>query len=336
MLTVFGCKVVFAQDPHFSQYSSNPLYVNPGHAGFHYNLQAVANYKQQWKSVASPFKTASFSFDGNLNKDKRKRGSLGIGVQFLNDRSGDANLGLTQGNLNLSSVLQLDKFSKLSFGIMTGFGQRSIDYSSLRWESQYINGAFNSAQLSGENLNTSTFTYMDAGTGFVWSYGKEQGYITQNNGTKINIGASVYHFGLPSTSFYGSTAEKLNSKFIGFASVQIGRENTNLSVIPELYYVQQRKQKEIIIGSAFRYLIKEGSHYTGNIQTSAISFAINYRVLDALITSVFLEYSYYKIGFTYDVNISSLTPTSKSRGGFELSLRYVRPNPFSNNFKSYY
>ena len=125
---------VKAQDPHFSQYRMTPLMVNPGYTGLNYNLRAVVNYREQWKSVATPFSTAAFSFDMNTSKDKHKKGSLGVGVQFLNDRAGDAKLGMTQGNLNVSGILNLDENSKLSLGIMGGFGQRSVDYSSLSWE----------------------------------------------------------------------------------------------------------------------------------------------------------------------------------------------------------
>jgi hypothetical protein len=31
---------------------------------------------------------------------------------------------------------------------------------------------------------------------------------------------------------------------------------------------------------------------------------------------------------SYDVNISSLKTASKARGGFEISLHYIAPNPF--------
>jgi len=137
-----------AQDPQFSQYRMTPLLMNPGYTGLNYDLRAVVNYREQWKSVATPFSTAAFSFDMNATRDKQKRASLGIGLQFLNDRAGDARMGMTQGNLLLSGILELAEDSKLSVGLMGGFGQRSVDYSALRWESQYVNGSYlSSAQV---------------------------------------------------------------------------------------------------------------------------------------------------------------------------------------------
>jgi hypothetical protein len=35
-----------------------------------------------------------------------------------------------------------------------------------------------------------------------------------------------------------------------------------------------------------------------------------------------IEWDQYSAGFGYDINISSLTPVSKSKGGFELFLRF--------------
>jgi type IX secretion system PorP/SprF family membrane protein len=323
-----------AQDVHFSQYRMTPLMVNPANAGFNYNLRASLNYREQWKSVATPFTTSAFSFDMNTIKDQRKRASLGIGFQFLNDKAGDAKMGMTQGNLNISSAIKLDNLSKLSFGIMAGFGQRSIDYSNLRWENQYASGAYNSNLVSGENLNSNSFTYLDAGAGFAWSYGKDQGYITQNNGVKVNFGASVYHFGLPSTSFIGSSSEKMNTKIIAHGNMELGKTNTNLTFIPEIYFLQQGAQREILVGNVFRYLINEGSQFTGFVKTTAISLGLNYRLKDALITSIQFDYANYSIGFSYDFNLSSLSTTSNSRGGFEFSLRFVTPNPFTQGSRA--
>lgn len=334
-LLVLGTSaLVKAQDPHFSQYRMTPLIVNPGNAGFNYNLRATANYREQWKSVATPFSTMGFSFDMNTNKNKQKRASLGVGIQFLNDKAGDAKMGMTQGNLNLSGILQLDEKSRLSVGIMGGFGQRSIDYSVLRWESQYSNGIYNANSSSGENLSSNSFTFMDAGAGLVWSYGVDPGYITQNNGVKVNFGASFHHFGLPNTSYLGSTSEKMNTKLIAHASMEFGKINTNLTFIPEVYFVQQGSQREVLIGNVFRYLINEGSKVTGFVKSSAISLGLNYRLKDALVTSIMFDYANYSIGLSYDINMSSLSTSSKSRGGFEIALRFVTPNPFAKGHRA--
>jgi hypothetical protein len=197
-----------------------------------------------------------------------------------------------------------------------------------------VGGTYNSSAASGENTAANTFTYMDAGAGFVWSYGKEQGYITQNNGFKMNFGASFFHFGLPNTSYLGATSEKMNTKFNVHASAEIGKVNTNLTFIPEVIYTQQGPQREIIVGNVFRYLIAEGSHFTGFVKSTAVSLGLNYRLQDALITTVMLDYSNFSVGFSYDFTTSGLRTVSNSRGGFEVALRFVTPNPFAKVYRA--
>jgi len=328
ILTFLIINTTFAQDPHFSQYEATPLIVNPANAGLKHDLRAVVNYRNQWGAVASPYKTTAFSFDMRTDQGGTNNAYFGIGGQLLHDKSGDANMALLQGTLNLAGIIKLDNYSKLSLGLMGGFGQRSVDYDQFRWESQYQNGAYNAQVSSNELLLTPTFSYFDVGAGIAWTYGKDQAYITANDGVKATVGFSASHFGLPAASFFGAD-EALKTKFIGHATMELGKANTNLTFIPSVYYVQQGKQREILLGNTFRYLLQEGSHFTGFKKSSSIGLGVHYRLLDALITSFQLDYSNYTLGVSYDVNLSQLSTASNMRGGIELFLRFVTPNPFS-------
>lgn len=317
----------FGQDPHFSQYEATPLIVNPANAGLKHDLRAVVNYRNQWGSVAIPYKTTAFSFDMRTNKGGKDNSYFGIGAQLLHDKSGDANMSMLQANLNVSGIIKLDASSKLSVGLMGGFGQRGTDYDNLRWESQYANGAYNSQLNSNETFASPTFSYFDAGAGIAWTYGKDQGYITANDGVKATVGFSALHFGLPRASFNGSDIT-LKTKFIGHASMELGKANTNLTFVPSLYFVQQGKQREILFGSTFRYLLQEGSRVTGFNKSSSIGLGLHYRLKDALVTSLQVDYANYTVGISYDFNVSQLSSASNMRGGLELFLRFVTPNPF--------
>ena len=117
----------FGQDIHFSQYQENPLLMNPANAGLNKDLRAIINYRNQWKSVGAPFQTMAMSFDMITSKNPSKFAAIGVGVNLFNDKAGDGNLSLTQGNITVSSVLRLDNNNKLSIGLQGGFGQRSLD-----------------------------------------------------------------------------------------------------------------------------------------------------------------------------------------------------------------
>ena len=51
----------WGQDLHFSQYYNTPLLVNPANTGFNpdFDFRAGVNYRNQWASVGSPYKTTS-------------------------------------------------------------------------------------------------------------------------------------------------------------------------------------------------------------------------------------------------------------------------------------
>lgn len=318
----------YGQDPHFSQYEATPLIVNPANTGLKHDLRAVVNYRNQWGAVATPYKTTAFSFDMRTNKGGTNNSYIGVGGQFLHDKSGDANMSMIQGNLNVSGIIKLDANSKFSLGLMGGFGQRGTDYDNFRWESQYASGAYNSQLSSNETFATPTFSYFDAGAGIAWTYGKDQGYLTSNDGIKATVGLSASHFGLPAASFNNADAT-LKTKFIGHASMEVGKQNTNLTFIPSFYFIQQGKQREVLFGNTFRYLLQEGSHFTGFTKSSSVSLGMHYRLQDALITSFQVDYANYTVGISYDINLSQLSTASNMRGGLELFLRFVTPNPFS-------
>ena len=44
---------------------------------------------------------------------------------------------------------------------------------------------------------------------------------------------------------------------------------------------------------------------------------------------MWFEIGNFEFGISYDLNVSQLRASSNMRGGMELSLRFVNPNPFS-------
>lgn len=53
-----------SQDIHFSQFYNIPMLVNPATTGsFDGDWQASAGYRNQWKSIAQPFRTLAVSYE---------------------------------------------------------------------------------------------------------------------------------------------------------------------------------------------------------------------------------------------------------------------------------
>jgi type IX secretion system PorP/SprF family membrane protein len=324
-----------AQDIHFSQFWMAPLIQNPAMAGAEYDMQAGLNYKDQWKSVETPYKTINASYDMALSKQDKKDGFWAGGINVFSDKAGDSEMGTLQANLSFAYHLYISDKSKLGLGVMGGFVQRSINYSSLKWGSQYNGYNYDSSLPAGEPLGVTSISYVDLGTGLVWTYDKGEKYMTGNDQVKATAGVAVFHPHQPDYSFY-KTGEKLNMKYVAHANVLIGVGNSLLSIVPGFIYYRQGSASELLAGSMFRYLLKAESQYTGFITGSALSFGAHFRTRDAFIASMLLEMGSYSLGVSYDLNTSDLNTASSGRGGIEISLRFLNPNPFlSKSSKRY-
>ena len=320
---------VYAQDFHFSQFRETPMLINPAQTALNKDLRIILNYKEQWKSISTPFKTIGASAEFAVNHKRGKDNYLGVGLQFANDKAGTNTMSNTIGMLSLNGIIKIADAHKLSLGVLGGFGQRTINAASIKWGSQYDGTNYNSALPSGEVIPSNNFSYSDVGGGIAWSYGKGESTLSANNGVKAIVGISAFHFGVPKYSFYSAATEKLKTKVIGHATVLIGIRNSNVIIAPELLYVNQGALQELNVGSMFKFITQEESKFTRFKKPAAFSIGAHYRVADALIFTGMYEYSNYSIGISYDTNLSRLTNASKSRGGIEISLRFVTPSQFS-------
>jgi type IX secretion system PorP/SprF family membrane protein len=336
---IFLKSFVFSQDMHFSQFYMSPLTLNPGMAGVNYNFEAMVNYKDQWRGVTAPYKTFAASLDTRSNKREYKDGFWAGGINFFCDKAGDSKMGIAQANLTLAYHLRLAKYHTLGLGIQGGYAQRSIDYNALQWGSQYDpNNGYDPNISSGEAPLT-PFSYGDLGGGIVWAFDNTSGliHVEDNHDLKANLGVAVFHY-KQKYSFYEKSIEKLYPKFVFHGNALISFPNTKIALVPGFVYYRQGPAQEIFAGTMVRYKLRQDSKYTGIKKGAALSLGGYFRAKDAITAAFLLEYSFYSIGFSYDLNASKLTPASKGRGGVEISLRYAPSNPYQKtwieNFKS--
>ncbi|MBL7891601.1 MAG: PorP/SprF family type IX secretion system membrane protein [Bacteroidia bacterium] len=325
-LGLFISTAAIAQDIHFSQFDETPLQLNPANAGVHHDVRAITNYRNQWQAVGSPYKTFAASCEFKLLKDKKNH--LGIGIDFFNDKAGDAQLGSNQANLSLSGIVPLSSKSLLSGGLMCGFAQRSMKFDNLTWGNQFNGMSYDANLATGEPTNGGSFTYLDLGAGVQYSYGTDEMYISANNARKVNIGFSVFHPHQPVYSFYGSTSQNLHMKMVFHGAAALGLKNTPLILKPSYIVFVQGGTREITPGLTIQYVLQEGSKYTRNKNPAAFSLGGYYRTMDAFIATAKFEFSNYAIGFSYDVNLSKLRTITSTKGGFEISLRFIAPGAF--------
>ncbi|MDZ4845009.1 MAG: PorP/SprF family type IX secretion system membrane protein [Chitinophagales bacterium] len=301
----------FAQDIHFSQFHSAPLYLNPALAGINGgNYRFVSNYKTQWNGLA-PYNTVAASYDMNMFKQQGARGNFGgMGIFFFTDKAGDSELRTTQVNLNLSYTVMVSKKQSITSGIVGGLGYRSINYANLVFDSQYDPTGQNPINTSGESFATDNVLYPELGAGFLWNYVK-------NEKTNFYFGGSIYHLTQPNLSFMEARDEKLYVKFTAHAGGYFGL-NEQIFLLPSILYMNQGPHNQFNFGA----LVKVRKSI---IPSDRTAFYIGgwYRLKDAMILNARVDVGQFNIGFSYDINLSGLTPASNANGGAELSLIYT-------------
>src|SRR5665213_174531 len=325
----------FAQDVHFSQITETSLMLNPAEAALGHDVLAELNYKDQWRSIStsSAYKTFNVSTDFALLK-KQNGNRIGLGVNVFSDKEGDAAMSTTTGNLHLSGVLAANDNNLFSVGIYGGFGQRSLQYNALDWDNQYDGQHYNSALPSGEPTTFANKNYLDMGAGAAWFFGKGHSNLSANDQRTFNIGFSVQHINQPSYSFYGYDAQKLPIKYVAHGTADIGLKNYNIVLEPSYLVMVQAGHHEINGGMLVKYILQDASKYTGRKQPSAFALGGYYRLNDAFIVATRYEMSNYSIGLSYDINMSDLKTASRAKGGCEVALRFMNPNPFGKTSSS--
>ncbi|MFH1319867.1 MAG: PorP/SprF family type IX secretion system membrane protein [Bacteroidota bacterium] len=325
------CNQCYSQDIHFSQYNESPMTLNPAlTGGFNGQIRAGLYYRDQWRSVTTPFRTIACAADVSNITNNWKSGYLAPGIVFYSDKAGDGKMGITQVNLSIASGILVNGNNTVAAGLQGGFTQHSVNFNDLEWGNQYTNGAYNASQPTGETPDGENFSFADFSSGIMWNYKIGETNISSNNAFAVKLGVSVFHINQPLLSYYNGTNEgsKLYRKYTIHGSVEKGLKSTNITLIPGFAYYNQGAAREVIAGCKVRYIMKKGSQYTGYKKGSAFNFGGYYRFKDAFVALVQIEFANYAVSFSYDINASGLTAVSSSRGGFEITLHFINPNPF--------
>lgn len=334
LLFITALQKGMAQDVHFSQFRTTPVYLNPSTAGaFKGDIRANLNYKNQWASLGNPYQTYAFSADGKLFQNDWDGSHLGVGGFAYADRAGDAGFGITRGKLAVSYNLAINKDNYIAAGIQGGYEQISYDRGALKWGNQYDGTGHNPQLPSREKGLVENNSSFDVGAGVDWRIFSEEATVTGTDGYWVEAGLAVHHLTRPKNTFYerlGSRGSRANRKLIVHTDASLGISKTPVAVLPGAMFALQGPSYELVYGSMIRYQFQEESHFTGIKKGAAMSLGIHNRWGDALIASLFIEYAQYALGVSYDVNVSDLSSATGGRGGFEIALRFLNPNPFTS------
>ncbi len=303
-----------AQDIHFSEFYETSIINNPGLTGiFSEDYKVTFLYRSQWASVATPYQTSLISAESKI-KLNVVNDYLSFGLLGYSDNSGTINFKTIAfyPAVNYNKSLE-DKFgSYLNLGFTGGYVQRSIDVSKMTFDNQYINGVYvpNSANGESQAFNPNLQNW-DLGTGVSFNSSFDEA-------NKINYfaGVAAYHLTSMKTSMLNdNSVQNLSTKWDANLGLSYVFDET-YSARVYFNYVTQNPYREIISGAMLRW----SKMNDVNKQPFSLSVGVFYRVQDAIIPTVKLDYKGNVFSVSYDVNNSSLENVSNMRGAFEISL----------------
>lgn len=302
-LSLLCIKSLLAQDPHFTQFYANPLYLNPAFAGTERCPRFVMNYRNQWPAITGQFVTYAMSYDQHIDAIQG-----GIGLQVMNDRAGEATLNTTNVNLMYSYLLNVNRNFSIKAGVQASLAQKRIDRSKLTF-GDMIDARYGFVYDTQELLPTDTKTFTDFSAGIL-GFSKV-----------FYAGFAAHHLTQPDQGFIGNSP--LPMKFTGHAGAVIPIERNGnddgLSLSPNVLFYKQQDFYQFNMGLY--------------VSRGALVGGAWYRFGDALNIVLGLQQNMYRLGFSYDITLSKLT--NATGGGIEFSGAYIFPcKPKKKKFRA--
>jgi len=281
-----------AQDPTFTQFYANPLYLNPAFAGSNGCPRFAMNYRNEWPSLSGNYVTYSASYDQYFRNI-----SGGFGVLATHDQQGTGTINTSMLGLVYSYHLKVsNKFSML-FGARAAWYQKFLDWDKLTF-GDMIDGRRGFVLTTKDEVRgNGRRGFFDASAGMV-GYSKH-----------FFFGFAAHHLNRPNESIIVGTSP-LPMRFTGHmgAEIPLGTQSkyTNTtSIMPNIVYQYQQGFQELNIGTYIKY---------GSFNAGAW-----FRNRDAFILSIGINTGTFKIGYSYDVTVSRLN-NGVSGGSHEVSI----------------
>ncbi len=315
LLPVLMADALHAQDIHLSQFFETPLLRNPALAGiFTGDVRTQMVYRNQWKAVGYAYATKTFSAEYKFALPESNN-FMTVGMQALYDVAGVTRLTTVElmPAINFHKSLSVEKNMYLSAGFAVGAVQRDFDDKKLTFDNQYTGDRFDPSAPSGENFSDLKARFADFSTGLSFN-------SSIYNGGNVYLGAALYHFNKP-VKDYEQERFFLNRKIQGNAGIKtpLGKQT---QLIVEANYLKQGSYTEIITGGELMYYVTDMSEAASNIKSLSFGGGLFFRLNDAVVPVVKLNYNNMEVGFSYDVNVSGLSAATTGRGGYEVSLSY--------------
>ncbi len=304
LFLVFISLKSFGQDPQFSQFYANPVYLSPSFAGSTSGTRAVLNFRDQWPAIPGSFITYSASIDHYF-----PRYNSGVGLQVLRDQAGSGQLGLTTVAASYSYQIKFNRKWSVRPGLMLNYNIRSIDFDKLQFNDQMdIDG---NSPSSIETPTLEKIQYPDAGFSFMaynklyWG-GFMLDHIFNPNQSLID---GVSRIPIKFRLFGGRKFIVANAKRYNEETIKVAFSYKAQGKFDQLDLGAYWNRDPFIFGLWYRGIPLFKDYAPGYINNDAFAILVGYKYKDLT------------FGYSYDVTISRIF--SNTAGAHEISLIYL-------------
>ena len=292
---VFGCFLIVigkAQDPQFSQYYANTLYLNPAFAGNSSCSNLGLSYRNQWAGLDGGFVTYSVAYDRYIESL-----SGGVGALVTHDKSGAGELATTTINLIYAYSATLNREYSLKAGMQVGYFQNSVNWSELKFADMY-DGGNGGLQQTAEVEGASFGGGIDIAAGGLLYSDKYFG------------GFAVHHLTEPRQTLFGYSGNtRLLRKYTIHLGTNFDIKGTwgKFEVSPNFLFQKQGRFLQYNMGC----YVKKGP----------IILGVWYRWEDAIIALLGIDHNNFRFGYSFDYSVGK-TGFSKILAAHEISCTY--------------
>ncbi len=287
-----------AQDPQFSQFYSNPLYLNPAFAGTSLQSRLVSNYRNQWPASGNTFTTYNLSYDRYV---KSLNGGVGFNLVYDRELNGVVN----SINSSFFYAYHIKAGDRLFFtgALQAGFIFKEFNTGGLIFpgmidqENGAISGIYPLPVDDGRKIFPD-IAFGIAGQQDNVHFGLALHHLTQPNQSIIE-GDQIGNLPMKLTLHLGAQSKKFHRGLIS-------REFT---LSPNVIFQQQGEYRQVNLGL---YLNEDwltlGCWYRNNLSVRP----------DAAIAMIGYRSTSFQLGYSFDYSLSDIS--AYSYGSHELSL----------------
>lgn len=297
---ILASKSAVAQDPVFSQFYANPIYLNPAFTGTTVMPKVHLNFRDQWPGINHAYVSYAASYDQYFESF-----NSGIGVQFIGDNAGQGIYNTVAVGAIYAYQINFSEQFAMKIGVQGDFHQKSLDFNKLRFYDQIdpVTGFYD----AGNNLNP---------TGETAPFSDNVSYLDLHAGVlafteRFFAGFAARHLNQPVESFRTDYSSVLPMRFTAHAGARLGdleNDEESVTLSPNIMYTQQAEFKQLNAGSYLKI-----GYFMGGVW---YRYNINYS--DAVIFLLGVQKSLLTFGYSYDWTLQDLG--GQTGGSHEVSI----------------